>query len=130
MGPGLYDQTLTQRTLSPALSRRERGTWTHGPNPNTTHPLPGPLPEGEGALNFTTKPNTTHPLPGPLPEGEGDMNYARPSKTIQPSAAQARWYKFWESKNYFHSEPDPAKRPYCIVIPPPNVTGACTWATP
>ncbi len=47
-----------------------------------------------------------------------------------PSAAQARWYKFWESNGYFHSEPDPAKRPYTIVIPPPNVTGCCTWAMP
>ncbi len=45
-------------------------------------------------------------------------------KQYNPSAAQDRWYKFWESKNYFHSEPDPAKKPYCIVIPPPNVTGA------
>jgi len=46
-------------------------------------------------------------------------------------AAQQRWYAFWESKGYFHSEPDtrpasdPArKKPFTIVIPPPNVTGA------
>ena len=31
---------------------------------------------------------------------------------------------FWEAKGYFHSEPNPKKKPYCIVIPPPNVTGA------
>ncbi len=37
---------------------------------------------------------------------------------------QARWYKFWEEQGYFHAEPDPAKKPFCIVIPPPNVTGA------
>jgi valyl-tRNA synthetase len=41
-----------------------------------------------------------------------------------PAAAQDRWYKFWESKGYFHSEPGAAKKPYTIVIPPPNVTGA------
>ncbi len=46
------------------------------------------------------------------------------SKQYNPAAAQSRWYKFWESNGYFHSEPDPAKRPFCIVIPPPNVTGA------
>lgn len=39
-------------------------------------------------------------------------------------AAQERWYRFWEEKGYFHSEPDPNRKPYTIVIPPPNVTGA------
>ncbi|HET6881156.1 MAG TPA: valine--tRNA ligase [Pirellulales bacterium] len=37
---------------------------------------------------------------------------------------QRRWYPFWEEQGYFHSEPDPKRRPYTIVIPPPNVTGA------
>ena len=38
--------------------------------------------------------------------------------------AQARLYDLWESRGYFHSEPDSRRRPYTIVIPPPNVTGA------
>ena len=33
-----------------------------------------------------------------------------------------KWYKTWMDKGYFHSEPD-EREPYCIVIPPPNVTG-------
>ena len=37
---------------------------------------------------------------------------------------QRRWYTFWEERGYFHSEPDPGRQPYTIVIPPPNVTGA------
>ena len=45
-------------------------------------------------------------------------------KTYDPKAAQAKWLKFWDEKGYFHSEPDPTKKPYTIVIPPPNVTGA------
>ncbi|MGQ9575324.1 MAG: valine--tRNA ligase [Thermoguttaceae bacterium] len=40
------------------------------------------------------------------------------------AAAEARWYRFWEQKGYFHSEPHPDRTPYTIVIPPPNVTGA------
>ncbi len=40
------------------------------------------------------------------------------------AAAQQRWYAFWEEKGYFHAEPDPEKKPFSIVIPPPNVTGA------
>ncbi len=45
-------------------------------------------------------------------------------KQYDHHAAEERWYPFWESRGYFHSEPNPAKKPYTIVIPPPNVTGA------
>ncbi|WP_207395513.1 valine--tRNA ligase [Bremerella alba] len=33
-------------------------------------------------------------------------------------------YEYWESQGFFHSEPDPDREPFTIVIPPPNVTGA------
>ncbi len=39
-------------------------------------------------------------------------------------AAQQRIYDQWEQAGYFHAEPDPSRKPYTIVIPPPNVTGA------
>ncbi|MCS7272340.1 MAG: class I tRNA ligase family protein, partial [Gemmataceae bacterium] len=45
-------------------------------------------------------------------------------KTYDPKAAQQRWLEFWEQRGYFHSDPDPQRRPFTIVIPPPNVTGA------
>jgi valyl-tRNA synthetase len=45
-------------------------------------------------------------------------------KQYDPREAQQRWLKFWEERGYFHSRPDPSRKPYCIVIPPPNVTGA------
>ena len=45
-------------------------------------------------------------------------------KQYDHAAAQGRWYAFWEENGYFHSEPNPDKKPYTIVIPPPNVTGA------
>jgi valyl-tRNA synthetase len=41
-----------------------------------------------------------------------------------PQEAQQRWLRLWDERGYFHSEPDPARTPYTIVIPPPNVTGA------
>lgn len=40
-----------------------------------------------------------------------------------PSEIEDKWYSYWLEKNYFHSEPNPTKKPYTIVIPPPNVTG-------
>lgn len=36
----------------------------------------------------------------------------------------AKWSAFWERHQLFHSEPDPDKTPFSMVIPPPNVTGA------
>ena len=45
-------------------------------------------------------------------------------KQYDHAAAQRRWYPFWEQKGYFHAEPNADRKPYTIVIPPPNVTGA------
>ncbi len=45
-------------------------------------------------------------------------------KQYDHAAAQDRWYPFWEKQGYFHSEPNPERKPFTIVIPPPNVTGA------
>src|SRR5437660_1970165 len=45
-------------------------------------------------------------------------------KHYDPKTAQAQWLQFWEERGYGHSEPDPNRTPYTIVIPPPNVTGA------
>ena len=39
-----------------------------------------------------------------------------------PSQIEDKWYAHWMEKGYFHSVPD-EREPYCIVIPPPNVTG-------
>ncbi|MDO4857239.1 MAG: valine--tRNA ligase [Thermoguttaceae bacterium] len=38
--------------------------------------------------------------------------------------AWERWYPYWEENKLFHSTPNPDKKPFTIVIPPPNVTGA------
>lgn len=40
------------------------------------------------------------------------------------ATSQPRIYAQWEKRGYFHSEPDPKRKPFTIVIPPPNVTGA------
>jgi valyl-tRNA synthetase len=45
-------------------------------------------------------------------------------KQYDPREAQSRWLAFWEERGYFQSDPDPTREPFCIVIPPPNVTGA------
>lgn len=39
-----------------------------------------------------------------------------------PSAVEDKWYSYWLDNNFFHSEPD-GRKPYTVVIPPPNVTG-------
>ena len=40
-----------------------------------------------------------------------------------PKESEEKWYKYWMEQKFFHSEVDHSKEPYCIVIPPPNVTG-------
>ncbi len=45
-------------------------------------------------------------------------------KQYDHRAAQTRWYRFWEDRGYFHSEPEAERKRFSIVIPPPNVTGA------
>ncbi len=58
-------------------------------------------------------PDTENPAPEPaLP------------KTFDPAEAEPRWYKRWEEAGAFKPSGDPAADPYCIVIPPPNVTGS------
>ncbi|RYE28681.1 MAG: valine--tRNA ligase, partial [Sphingobacteriales bacterium] len=45
------------------------------------------------------------------------------SKTYNPKEIEDKWYQYWTDNKYFSSKPNPDKEPYCIVIPPPNVTG-------
>lgn len=45
------------------------------------------------------------------------------STKYDPSEVEDKWYRHWMEKGFFHSEPNDQKEPYCIVIPPPNVTG-------
>jgi valyl-tRNA synthetase len=40
-----------------------------------------------------------------------------------PKETEDKWYRFWEENNLFSAKPNPTKKPFCIVIPPPNVTG-------
>ena len=45
------------------------------------------------------------------------------AKTYDPRGIEDRLYSRWEEKKYFHAEPDPDRKPFTIVIPPPNITG-------
>lgn len=44
-------------------------------------------------------------------------------KIYDPSAVEEKLYKFWNDSGFFHAEVDEKKKPFTIVIPPPNVTG-------
>ena len=45
------------------------------------------------------------------------------AKAYEPKEVEDRIYDFWMKGKYFHAEVDPEKKPYTIVIPPPNITG-------
>lgn len=44
-------------------------------------------------------------------------------KVYDPKAVEDKLYSFWNDHGYFHAEVNPDKKPFTIVIPPPNVTG-------
>ncbi len=45
------------------------------------------------------------------------------AKTYDPKGIEERLYKKWEENGYFHAEVDRSKKPFTIVMPPPNITG-------
>jgi len=46
------------------------------------------------------------------------------AKGYEPHDVEKKWYQTWQEKGYFHAAATSDKKPYSIVIPPPNVTGA------
>ena len=51
-----------------------------------------------------------------------DSQYEMP-KAYESGKVEQKWYKFWLEKGYFTPKIDPAKKPFVIIMPPPNVTG-------
>lgn len=45
------------------------------------------------------------------------------STKYEPAKAEEKWYKYWMENGFFDASVNPAKEPYTLVIPPPNVTG-------
>ena len=53
------------------------------------------------------------------------MDQPRFDKPFDPQDVEKKWYNFWEEKGFFHAgEIRSTSRPFCIVIPPPNITGS------
>jgi valyl-tRNA synthetase len=50
------------------------------------------------------------------------IQYEMP-KAYEPDKVEAKWYQFWLEKGYFKAEIEPKKKPFVIIMPPPNVTG-------
>jgi len=46
------------------------------------------------------------------------------AKAYEAKSVDSKWYEFWEKQGYFAADPKSTKPAYCIVMPPPNVTGA------
>ena len=51
-----------------------------------------------------------------------DKNEEMP-KAYEPGEVEQKWYKFWLDNDYFKPRIDPDKKPFVIIMPPPNVTG-------
>lgn len=44
-------------------------------------------------------------------------------KAYNPKEAEKKWYQFWEEKGYFKADPTSDKKPYSLLMPPPNLNG-------
>ncbi len=62
---------------------------------------------------FAAVPNATEPNPIKM----------ELAKSFEPQTIEAYWYPRWESSGYFQAETGSGKNAYCIMLPPPNVTG-------
>jgi len=51
------------------------------------------------------------------------MNDSKMAKRYDPESFESKWYSRWESSGAFRPEASDSEQPFCIVIPPPNVTG-------
>jgi len=51
-----------------------------------------------------------------------DIQHEMP-KAYEPGKVEQKWYRFWLEKGYFTSKIDPKRKPFVIIMPPPNVTG-------
>jgi valyl-tRNA synthetase len=94
-------------------------TETNFPQSGKLCVLNGPVVNHSPNRTYMSDPSTSsdpRPLaPAPFADLPAQYDHA---------AAQAKWYPYWESQGYFHAEADDPRPPYCVVIPPPNVTGA------
>jgi len=45
-------------------------------------------------------------------------------KAYDPKQVEDKWYRYWMDKGYFHAVVDHSKKPFTIIMPPPNVTGS------
>ncbi len=59
-----------------------------------------------------------------MPETSAREKFADLPTRYEPGKVEDRWYAHWLAEGHFGSRPDPRRRPYTIVIPPPNITGA------
>ena len=51
---------------------------------------------------------------------------AQINKSYEPRDVEKKWYAAWQQAGCFAGKVNPAKEPYCVVIPPPNITGMLT----
>ena len=59
----------------------------------------------------------------PKEKPEKIINPNEPAKAYEAKLVEKKWYEEWKKRGYFKASVNSKKKPYTIVIPPPNVTG-------
>src|SRR5574341_2488644 len=56
--------------------------------------------------------------------GQAPKREQTPAPIYDPSSVEEKWYSLWEGKGCFKPRSNSPGKPFCIVIPPPNITGS------
>ncbi|NGX43462.1 MAG: Valine--tRNA ligase [Chlamydiae bacterium] len=74
-------------------------------------------------VNFSTTTSLQFAVPFAKVLDMKRENMTELPKAYDAKSVESNWYKFWEDNGFFKADPNSSKPPYCIVIPPPNITG-------
>ena len=133
---GFLKEGMKKVALKPESGKYLLSVRIHASSPLTDRALIGAC--KDGCLLHSNKGGTaiTRPLPEFPVKGffaqisrvinkkKGRENMSKElAKTYDPHGLEDRIYQKWLDKKYFHAEVDRSKKPFTIVIPPPNITG-------
>jgi valyl-tRNA synthetase len=105
-------------------STRQRQTGQHGaPRDDTRQDDTGQ----DGCRQDSARPEHTGPeksrQDSARKEHTGPDGATGMATTYDPCSVEERWYRYWLDGGFFDADPGGDRKPFCIVIPPPNVTG-------
>src|SRR5438067_1831672 len=116
---------VPSRDVGEVLRRRE-AAGTLGPPPPAVKPARMLFCAASRAADRGTIRRRSRVFRSGEPMSQSTALESRLDRPYQPQEIESRWYDFWLARGYFTPTADPSRRPFTVVLPPPNVTGMLT----